>query len=284
MKLLHNRAMLIIMLMIPGVINAQALNNNKKKEINMNTNQQNKEVVQKVFEQGLNKRNFELLKECIADDFTGIQGKKGAAAFYEPILPLIKSFPDMQWKIDENIAEDDKVVIHWKWQGTQTAPFNNVTTGKTVTNEGRASFTIIEGKISGAQVLTDRLGFLQALDVLPTDVNVLYNKKAHNGQVNFIDKFFVPAAAISAFRERVQINRNFIKKLPGLIEDAVYEYTDSDGNLNCVTVALWQNQEAVNKAKEAVQAEYKKEGFDAPAMFKKLGITLDRGIYTQIHE
>ena len=284
MKLLHNRAMLIIMLMIPGYINAQALNNNKKKEINMNTNQQNKDVVQKAFEQGLNKRNFELLKECIADDFTGVQGKKGAAAFYEPILILIKSFPDIQWKVDENIAEDDKVVIHWKWQGTQTAPFNNVATGKTVTNEGRAAFTIKDGKIISAQVLTDRLGFLQALDVLPTDVNVLYNKKAHNGQVNFIDKFFVPAAAITAFRERVQINRNFIKKLPGLIEDAVYEYTDSDGNLNCVTVALWQNQDAVNKAKEAVQAEYKKEGFDAPAMFKRLGITLDRGIYTQIHE
>src|SRR5215203_2205712 len=102
MKFLHNRAMPIIMLMIPGFINAQALNNNyKKKEINMSTNQQNKEVVQKAFEQGLNKRNFELLKECIADDFTGVQGKKGPSAFYEPILPLIKSFPDIQWKIDE---------------------------------------------------------------------------------------------------------------------------------------------------------------------------------------
>jgi predicted ester cyclase len=283
MKFLQNRAMLIIMLMIPGFINAQALNN-KKKEIHMNTNQQNKEVVQKAFEQGLNKRNFELLKECIADDFTGVQGKKGAAAFYEPILILIKSFPDIQWKIDEAVAEGDKVLIHWKWQGTQTAPFFNVVTGKTVTNEGMAAFTMKEGKIISAQVLTDRLGFLQALDVLPTDVNVLYNKKVHNGQVNFIDKFFVPAAAITAFRERVQINRNFIKKLPGLIEDAAYEYTDSDGNLICVTVALWQSQEALNKAKEAVQAAYKKEGFDAPAMFKRLGITLDRGIYTQIRD
>src|SRR5687768_16766284 len=171
MRLLHNRATLMIMLMIPGIVNAQALhiNNNKKKEIHMNTNQRNKEVVQKAFEQGLNKRNFELLKECIANDFTGVQGKKGAAAFYDPILPLIKSFPDIQWKIDEIIAEDDKVVIHWKWQGTQTTPFNNVATGKTVTNEGMAAFAVKDGKISSAQVLTDRLGFLQALDVLPAD-------------------------------------------------------------------------------------------------------------------
>ena len=264
MKLLSNRATLIIMLMIPGIVNAQAahnnIKNNKTKEISMNTTQQNKEVVQKAFELGLNKRNFEVLNECISDDFTGVQGKKGAAGFYTPILPLIKSFPDIQWTIDEFIAEGDKVVIHWKWLGTQTAPFNNVNTGKTVTNEGMAAFTVKDGKISSAQVLTDRLGFLQALDVLPADVNVLYNKRAHNGQVNFIDKFFVPAAAITAFRERVLINRNFIKKLPGLIEDAAYEYTDSDGNLICITVALWQNQDALNKAKEAVQTEYKKEG------------------------
>ena len=250
----------------------------------MNTVQQNKEVVQKVFEQALNKRNFELLKECIADDFTGLQGKKGATAFQEPILPLIKSFPDIQWKIDESIGEGDKVAIHWKWQGTQTTPYNNVATGKTITNEGRATFTIKDGKIISAQVLTDRLGFLQGLDVLPADVNVLYNKRAHNGQVNFIDKFFVPAAAIAAFRERVQVSRNFIKKLPGFIEDAAYEYNDNDGNLIFITVALWQSQGALNNAKEAVQAEYKKEGWNAAEMFKRLNITVDRGIYTQIHD
>ncbi|OQP45111.1 hypothetical protein A4D02_34340 [Niastella koreensis] len=109
----------------------------------------------------------------------------------------------------------------------------------------------------------------------------MYNKKAHNGQVNFIDKFFVPAAAVNEFQERVHINRNFIKTLPGFIEDAAYEYHDSEGNLILVTVALWQNSEALNNAKEAVQAEYKKQGFDAQAMFKRLNITIDRGIYTQ---
>jgi len=248
----------------------------------MNTTQQNKEVVLQLFEQGLNKRNFDLVNELVSAEFTGLQGKKGGPAFVEPVLSLIKSFPDIQWNVVDLVGDGDKVALYWKWQGTQSAPWLTLeATNQSITNEGMGVMTLKEGKVISAQVVTDRLGFLQALEVLPTDVNVLYNKKAHNGQVNFIDKFFVPAAAINEFQERVHINRNFIKTLPGFIEDAAYEYTDKDGNLILVTIALWQNSEALNNAKDAVQAEYKKQGFDAPAMFKRLNITLDRGIYTQ---
>jgi predicted ester cyclase/heme-degrading monooxygenase HmoA len=279
-----------MMLVIPCMINAQTSNNNikntKNKEINMNTTQQNKEVVRKIFEQCLNKRNLDQLKEFISDDYIGLLGKKGAAGFQEPALPLIKAFPDIQWNITELVAEGDKVVLCWKWQGTQTAAYyaNVASTGKTITNDGVAILTLKNGKVISNQVLTDRLGFLQAMNILPADVNALVNKKAHNGQVNFIDKFFVPKAAINEFQERVKINRDFIKTLPGFIEDAAYEYTDNEGNLICVTVALWQSQEALNKAKEAVQEFYKKDGFNPSEMLQRLQITADRGIYTQIHE
>lgn len=252
----------------------------------MNTTQPNKEVVRKIFEEAINKRNPDLLKELISDDFAGVLGKKGAAGFQEPILPLIKAFPDIQWNITELIAEGDKVVLSWKWKGTETAPYyeNIPATGKAITNDGVAIFTLTNSKVTHAQVLTDRLGFLQSMSILPADINKVVGKKAQNGQVNFIDKFLVPAPAIKEFKERVKINRDFIKNLPGFIEDAAYEYTDNEGNLILVTVALWKNQEALNAAKEAVQAEYKKTGFDAPALFKRLNITMDRGIYTQTHE
>jgi len=252
----------------------------------MNTTQQNKEVVRKIFEEAFNKRNLELLKELISDDYVGFAGKKGAAGFQEPVLPLMKAFPDIQWNITELIAEGDKVVLSWKWQGTQTAPYyeNIPATGKTITNDGVVILTLTNGKVTHNQVLTDRLGFLQSMNILPADVNKVVGKKAQNGQVNFIDKFVVPAPAIKEFKDRVKINRDFIKNLPGFIEDAEYEYTDNDGNLILVTVALWKNMEALNTAKEAVQAEYKKTGFDAPAMMKRLNITMDRGIYTQTHD
>jgi predicted ester cyclase len=279
---------LIATLIFPGPINAQSTNNyikhNKNKDMTTNTAQQNKELVRKIYDQCLNKRNFDLLNDLIAEEYTGILGTKGAAGFQEPMQALIKGFPDMQWIVTNLVAEDDKVFVSWRVEGTHANSFNNIPpTGKAISSDGMGLLTLKAGKVISTKVLTDRVHFLQELEILPADINVVINKKAHKDQVNFIDKFFVPAGAIKEFKERVTINRAFIKKLPGFIEDAAYEYADKDGNLIFITVALWKNSEALNNAKEAVQAQYKKEGFDAPAMFKRLGITADRGIYSQVH-
>ena len=138
-----------------------------------------------------------------------------------------------------------------------------------------------DGKVTATQIQTDRFSFLQQLDVLPADIAVLQRRQSKD-RVSFIDKFLVPAAARQEFYERMNINRSFIKNLPGFIEDAAYEYTDAHGNLICVTVALWESGEALAKAKEAVQAEYRKQGFDAAEMLRRLNIVVDRGIYTPV--
>jgi predicted ester cyclase len=276
--------MAVTVLFIAITSNAQQTNNNtitKNKEFEM---ERNKEIIHQLYDEGLNKRDTELLNNFISADFEGLQGKKGVAGFIEPVTALIKGFPDIQWHVENIIAAEDKVVVRWNWKGTHTAQFRDfAATGKTVTNDGMAIYTFANGKIIKADVQTDRLGFLQELEVVPVDVTLLY-KKASRSNVYFIDKFFVPFAAKKEFYERMSINRHFIKNLSGFIEDVAYEYTDASGNLICVTVATWKNREAVDKAKEAVQAEYKKQGFDAAAMFKRLNITVERGIYTGVEE
>lgn len=245
----------------------------------------NKEMIETMYDQCLNKRNLAILHQFVADEFTRGGTTKGAAAFQEPILPLFKAFPDIKWNIQHIVSDGNKVAVTWKWQGTHNGTINNIpATGKTITNEGMAIYEMKDGKITGTQVLTDRLGFLQSLGVLPDDVTTLANAKAPKDAVSFIDKFVVPAAAKKEFYERVHINRAMIKKLPGFIEDAVYEYTDDKGQLICVTVALWQSKEALAKAKETVQAEYKKQAFDMPAFIQRLGINVDRGVYTRVGE
>lgn len=275
--------LLSALLLMTGVSHAQGIDNNIKTK-KMTTNRKNEDVVRAVFEQSLNKKNLELLKELISDDYEGPQGTKGAEGFEKPLLPLLKGFPDIQWHIEDLIGKDDKVAVRSKWRATNTVSFNNIApTGKVTYNEGIAIFTVKDGRIMAGHVTTDRLGFLQQLEVLPQDLNQLYNLSS-KGQVNLIDKFFIPAAAKTEFYERMHINRSFIRTLPGFIKDEAYEYTDDNGNLVCVTVAHWANKEVIAKAKEAVQAEYKREGFDMPAMLKRLNITIDRATYTTVTE
>ena len=287
MKSAHTTICLLsVILMIHGMSNAQPKNNitkiNKSKEDTMTSIGENKKLIHKLYEQSLNAKNMELLKDFISEDYIGIGGKKGIAAFEEPFDALFKAFPDIQYKIEEMIGEGDKIVTWWKWQGTHTGQFRNfVATGKQISNEGMAVFEIKGGKIINSRVQTDRLDFLQQLELIPRDLALLSNKKTDTSHIRFIDKFFVPSAAKKEFLERVSINRNFISSLPGFIEDIAYERTDEHGNLVYITIATWQNEDAIKKAMQAVQAEYKKQGFDRAEMYERLKITIDRGIYKE---
>ncbi len=98
----------------------------------------------------------------------------------------------------------------------------------------------------------------------------------------FIDKFVVPKNGVDEFVQRMNSNMGFIKALPGLIENAAFERTDEIGNEVVITVAVWESEDALKKAKEAVQTEYKRVGFNPTEMFARLNIIVDRGIYRQM--
>lgn len=106
-------------------------------------------------------------------------------------------------------------------------------------------------------------------------------KKSETMQQIFIDKFIVPEKSKQEFLERVRINRNFIKHLNGFVNDNAYERTDEKGNLIYITIAVWENETVLKSAKEAVQAYYKKEGFNISEMFERLHITMERNIYKE---
>ncbi|MDJ1499707.1 ester cyclase [Xanthocytophaga agilis] len=261
----------------------KSIKHTKHKEVSMTTSAANKEVIQSLYEHGLNQRNRQVLTALVSSDYTAISGKRGVEGFEETILALLKAFPDAKWEMRELISEGDKVVVRQSVHGTQTAPFQNIkATRKTIETNAIVIYQLKDGKIISSQILTDRLGFLQQLGVLPVDLSTVSVKAKNEQQVTFIDKFFVPKAAKEEFHQRVVINRNFIKELPGFVKDVVYEHTDENGNLSCITVATWESQQALDHAKQVVQAEYKKEGFNPFDMFTRLGITMDRSVYEEV--
>lgn len=98
----------------------------------------------------------------------------------------------------------------------------------------------------------------------------------------FIDHFIVPQAAKKEFLERMTVNRNFIKDLPGFIRDEAYECSKENGNLQYITIAVWENEQAISEAKALVQAKYQQEGFDLRAMLDRLEIRMDREVYSRL--
>ncbi|RYJ45126.1 antibiotic biosynthesis monooxygenase family protein [Flavobacterium beibuense] len=100
--------------------------------------------------------------------------------------------------------------------------------------------------------------------------------------VLFIDTFTVPDKAKTDFLERVKINRDLLKTLPGFIEDHAYEKTAGNSSFNYVTIAVWENEEAIENAKQQVMASYKKSGFNMPEFLKKNKIILHRAAYKEI--
>jgi heme-degrading monooxygenase HmoA len=125
------------------------------------------------------------------------------------------------------------------------------------------------------EVIMNTLNHIQKEDdkpVLETETQVL------------IDKFFVPKEAKSEFVTRMKLNRDFIQRLPGFIEDNVYEHIDKSGNFVYVTVAKWKSPTALQKAKEAVQQEYKRINFSPTEMLNRLHIRLEREIYSEFED
>ena len=286
-KRVPGRAVLLLAALLAStVLYAQSTpkinDHSKNKEVNMSTVEKNKEVVRKLYEESLNLRNMELLGDLISNDYTGIQGEKGAAAFQKPVASVIAALPDVQWKLMELMAEGDKVVVRWETQGTHSGPFLNFTaTGKKIINEGIAIYTLKDRKVVNVQVLTDRLGFLQALGAVPYDLTLLAQTNTSKDQVIFMDRFFIPKKSVEEFTKRMDDNRGYIKTLPGFVKDEVYEQTDEQGNRILITVAVWSSQDYLDKAKAAVQQEYRRTGFDPEAFMQRLNITMERGIYSK---
>ena len=258
-----------IALSIPANMQAQQRKSIKLKEADMNNElTKNKTIVRQLFETALNPRKFELVQQFIHPEYISPTGQKGVDAFTSQVTDLLKANPDLQWTIHELIAEDNKVWVRW-------ITTINTSSEKPITTTGIGTYLFENGKIIRSFALIDRLSFFQQKKLLPENLSIL-QAKASPEKVIFIDRFVVPANALNEFRERVKTNRNLIRTIPGFIEDVAFESKDSNDNTIYVTVAEWASKESLLKAKEAVQAAYKKEGFDIAAMLHRLNITLDR--------
>jgi len=81
-----------------------------------------------------------------------------------------EAMPDLHVKIEDKIAEDDKVACRWVVSGTYTVDlFNIPALGKKATWAGMTIYRFKSGKIVESWWSEDIYGMLQQLGVIPTE-------------------------------------------------------------------------------------------------------------------
>ena len=133
--------------------------------------EENKGIVRRMIEEGVNERDLALFDELYAPDFLYHLGSttiEGVEAYKQFNLMSFTAFPDLRFTIEDQIAEGDKVVTRWLVSGTQKGPFQGIPpTGKYVTVTGVGINRFANGKIVENWTNMDFLGILQQLGVVP---------------------------------------------------------------------------------------------------------------------
>jgi len=133
---------------------------------------ENKTIVRRFFEELWNAKRLDRLDELVARDYVdgnalpgqapGLEGSKQKWAMY------FAGVPDLSAKIEDLVAEGDKVVVRFTAEGTHQGNLLGVPpTGKRLRVTGISIYRLVEGKVMEHWEEGDRLGLLQQLGVIP---------------------------------------------------------------------------------------------------------------------
>jgi steroid delta-isomerase-like uncharacterized protein len=122
--------------------------------------------------EGLNRGDVSAAKETFAADcvvrVTGsAEPLRGPAAFAQFVGGFIGAFPDVQFTVEDQVEAEDKVVVRWSAEGTQTRPLGNIPpTGKRVRVDGIAFDRLVGGKVVERWEQWDHTAMLRQLGLM----------------------------------------------------------------------------------------------------------------------
>ena len=133
---------------------------------------QNKKIVQQLFNDAINARNLSVADEVIAPGFVnhGMQSPtNGPEGFIQVIQQFTNSFPDMKVQLEEVIAEGETVATRGSWKGTHKGNFMGIpATDKQVHVSYIDIWKVRDGKCVENWVQMDMVGLMQQLGAIPS--------------------------------------------------------------------------------------------------------------------
>jgi steroid delta-isomerase-like uncharacterized protein len=137
------------------------------------TTETNKAVMGR-FLQFINTASEKLAEELISPDAVfHVPGRpeamRGPAGYLAIIGMMRGGFPDIQWTLEEVIAEGDKVAARFTMCGTHRGAFFGVPpTGKTIAVQAMNFYRLAGGQFVEERGQPDLLGLLQQIGAVPT--------------------------------------------------------------------------------------------------------------------
>jgi len=139
--------------------------------------EQNKVLARRLMEEDISRGDEAVADQIIHPEFfdhTNPPGMQHGLDGHKAIVRLFRAtFPDLEWRIDDLIAEGDKVVARTTMRGTQRGEFFGIPPcGKTVEMAGVHIMRIADGKIIEHWGSNDDLSMLLQLGatVAPPDL------------------------------------------------------------------------------------------------------------------
>ena len=134
--------------------------------------EENKEVERRIIEEIFDKRDLAVADELIASNwvYRGLGGMEfvGHEGLKQMLTLLDTAFPDFHMTVDDIVAEGDKVVCLFTFQGTHQGEFLGIPpTGKQVTNHAVAIARFAGGKQAEVLTITNELRMMQQMGVGP---------------------------------------------------------------------------------------------------------------------
>ena len=135
---------------------------------------ENKSVLNRIYDEVINKGNIELIDELIAPEYVLHGGPnmpmevKGLEGFKQYINMIRTGMPDCHMAMEDIIAEGDKVVHRFTLRGTHTGQFGEIPpTGNKIEITGTVTSRFAGGKEAESWMNSDNLTMFQQMGVIP---------------------------------------------------------------------------------------------------------------------
>jgi steroid delta-isomerase-like uncharacterized protein len=125
-------------------------------------------MTEEVFRQG----HTEVVEELVAEDFVEHNPMPGFGSDREGLKQFVttlrEAFPDFDIRIEDQLADGDKVVTRLTWRGTHTGEYSGLPpTGRRVEVQALTVFHFRDGKVFQNWTVIDQFGLFRQLGALP---------------------------------------------------------------------------------------------------------------------